>query len=312
MRSAAKKNTFLFRSLVFCTALMGLIWTSCESPFDPLAENDTYAFSINGVIDLSADTQWVRVMPIRDSLTFSAQKSKAKVMLSSGSTNISMRDSVFAYHPSIEDVTYANNFWTKDNLVGGVEYTLSASNENGAFASATFSIPADFPTPVVDYREETRFAYVEVSGIEQLVVAEATYILRYIDANGRPQTSPPLTVNQFETEAVERYRSGDFTFRVNDMPYFAEELGVSENAITILYSELLIISGNDSWPRNLDIDDDLYVLSEDFYNVEGGLGTVSGIVSKRIPLESCRDSNEELVACPTLPAINWQEQRYGE
>ncbi len=312
MRSTAKRTAFLFRSLVFCIVLMGLIWSACESPFDPLAENDAYAFSINGVVDLSADTQWVRVMPIRDSLTFAAKKSNATVLLSSGSSTINMKDSVFAYHPSINDVTYANNFWTKDSLVGGVEYTLSASNDSGAFASATFSIPADFPTPVVDFRPETKIAYVQVSGIEQLVVAEATYILRYIDANGRPQTSPPLTVNQFEVESVERYRSGDFTFRVNDMPYFAEQLGVSVEGITILYSEILIISGNDSWPRNLDIDDDLYVLSEDFYNVEGGLGTVSGVVSKRVPLESCYDSNNDLVACPTLPAINWDEQRYGD
>lgn len=312
MRSGKYKSRVLSGAMLFCVAAIGIFWTACEPVFDPLAENDSYSFSMNGVIDLSADTQWVRVMPIRDSLTYSAQKSNASVLLSSGGADIPLKDSVFAYYPSVKDVTYANNFWTSDSMVGGVEYNLSASAGSGDFASVTFSIPNDFPTPIVDFRPNNRSAYIELTGIDQLVVAETTYILRYIDATGQPQTSPPLTVNQFEAEAVPRYKSGDFTFRVSDIPYFAEQLGISENAIQIIYSELLIISGNDSWPRNQDIDDDLYVLSEEFYNVEGGLGTVSGIVSKRIPLESCYDSNNDLVACPTLPAINWEQRRYGE
>ena len=47
---------------------------SCDQGFDPALEQEKY-FSIFGVLDLDADTQWIRVMPIRSS----AQSSSGEV-----------------------------------------------------------------------------------------------------------------------------------------------------------------------------------------------------------------------------------------
>lgn len=311
MKSVLKRNSNRFFAVIIL--LTGIIIpVSCEYAFDPLQENDKYAFSVNGVIDLSADTQWVRIMPIRNTLFYEAQESGANVTLETGSSSVTLQDSLFKFYPSPDEDTYVHNFFSSDSVIEGADYTLSVLAENGERAFADFTIPADFPTPIVDFREETNSARVHLSGIEKLVVCEVTYYFRVIDDQNVAVYTPGLVRNQFEAGAVDRYRTGNFTINISDFEYFVREFGVSANRVTLLSAEIVIVSGNDSWPVNEGLDDDEYVLSEEAYNVENGLGTVSGVVSKRVPFESCYDGDNQLVACPELSAVNWNERKFQE
>ncbi len=51
----------------FITSILYVL-SACDSSFNPLAENNRFNFTIYATLDLSTDTQWVRVMPVRDSI----------------------------------------------------------------------------------------------------------------------------------------------------------------------------------------------------------------------------------------------------
>ncbi len=54
-----------FKYCLLLTACCMLVLSGCNRSFEPFKENNTYYFSIYGYLDVSADTQWVRVSPAR-------------------------------------------------------------------------------------------------------------------------------------------------------------------------------------------------------------------------------------------------------
>lgn len=95
---------------VIFLALFGI---GCETEFDPLQERDRYPFSMYGFLDLHADTQWVRVMPVLDSLvTHNPEPIDAHVTLTremTGETTV-LDDSLFFYG----SFAYAWNYRTAE------------------------------------------------------------------------------------------------------------------------------------------------------------------------------------------------------
>src|SRR5688500_8241129 len=107
------------RSLAIYMAALFLI--SCEEPFEPLAATDL-VFSIYGHLDASADTQWVRVMPLRESLLTTSGPIDAVVTLQELETGtvVEMSDSLSRYTVFLADGRfYAHNFSTTMPMVPG-------------------------------------------------------------------------------------------------------------------------------------------------------------------------------------------------
>jgi hypothetical protein len=71
----------------------------CDHPFEPFQENTLGPFSVFGYLDLNADVQWVRVMPIRQTLLAEPGPIDAVVTLEHLGTGrvVTLRDSLFAY-----------------------------------------------------------------------------------------------------------------------------------------------------------------------------------------------------------------------
>lgn len=268
----------------------------CENSFEPFEENHGLHFTMFGALDLSADTQWVRVMPIMDSLVIrSPRPLDAEVSLtrlSDGQRTI-LNDSLFRFR----DEFYAWNFWTTVPLQEGEEYRIEAKASDGRTSSATLTIPQNFPTPKVVYSTRNEAGRVFGSGIDRVVVADGIYFIQTIGEEGELLRRWIHVPHAYE---VDYFGDNEFQFTLNDRRTIGERLGTSANGITILEREVLVAAGTSDWPDFEGLLREEYVLPDIQSNVENGLGVVSGIVTKKFPMESCYNADEEIIGCPLI------------
>ena len=89
--------------MVVVTALAA----GCEEPFEPFQESPDGAFSMFGYLNVKADTQWVRVMPVRQNLFLQPEPIDAVVTLEHLGTGrvVTLRDSLFSFPDPVLGVT---------------------------------------------------------------------------------------------------------------------------------------------------------------------------------------------------------------
>jgi hypothetical protein len=126
--------------------LAGVLAGGCESPFEAFEENTAGPFSVFGHLDLRADTQWIRVMPVRQNLLLEPKPIDAVVTLEhlASGRSVTLKDSLFRFaDPRLESEGYVYNFWTTERLEPGASYRLRAVRSDGASTMATVVMPAD-------------------------------------------------------------------------------------------------------------------------------------------------------------------------
>lgn len=170
----------------------------CDTSFEPFSETDK-VFSVWGYLDASADTQWVRVEMLQDSVIAGSGSFEARVTmrhLETGQTT-RWRDSLF--HVEATDAA-VHNFWTTAAIEPGVMYRLTVERpSDGATSTAEVTIPDDFPEPTVrrdgppptDPPPVAPPTLVTVRGVERLGAAMATTRLIVCTYGG---CHPPRTV----------------------------------------------------------------------------------------------------------------------
>jgi hypothetical protein len=166
-------------------ALPLLFLLGCDNSFEPIQKNDR-SFSVFGHLDPSADTQWIRVMPLRSVIT-SPGAFRAHVALQEVGSGraLVLRDSIFEYphnvHVGSEGVS-VHNFWTTEQIRAGELYRFSAVGSNGDSASATIPIPSDYAVSVVfDTRPgvtDWRLDELRVSGVQSLAFVRVVALIR--------------------------------------------------------------------------------------------------------------------------------------
>jgi hypothetical protein len=172
-----------------------LILTACDQTFQPVKESDKVPLSIYGFLDASADTQWIRVTPIRDQLNQSLIKPEMNVTIKevqSGNTAV-FHDSLFRLREEFNVI----NAWTTMDIEPGQTYQIHAERDDGALSSVVLTLPNHFPTPVIyDYGDGCR-GLLRIEGLEGLADVQSIWhvIVRYITENG---------VISFEEERVYR------------------------------------------------------------------------------------------------------------
>ncbi len=274
------------------------IMLGCENSFEPLKENDQYYFSIFGTLDASTDTQWVRVMPVRKSIFTSPKPLNARVTITekrTGSVTV-MQDSLFA----LRDGYYAWIYWTTADIKTGEDYLFEATNEEGETSTVDVFVPEDFPTPPVDYDEGDPVAQIYVDGVERLVIADIIFYFRTVSQSG----ISPLYHQAISQMGDVRIES-DGTQVVYGYPgqgkgIINESYGTDRISVMHEWQEVRVISGGPGWPEVGDLSEEERFLPGAISNVNKGLGVLAGIVSKRVPLESCYDDEGNLEACPLL------------
>lgn len=258
--------------------------TGCDTAVDPIQENDRH-YSIFGYLNASADTQWIRVEALRDSLPIGAPAElNADVTLTDTATGqtAALRDSLFRYL----DGTTAHNFYTTFDVEPTGTYRLAVRDAAGTESSAQVTLPDTFPTPAViapvdpfsigcsPYDKTT---IVEIRGIERLVAVHALYYLTGSEGD-------ELRVRTFEhLDDAEQITDGSLRASINYVSDLCEiEAGHGGHLPEVLKIEVMVAAGNSDWPDFMSLDPETAALPDVASNVEGGTGLLGGIVTDTV------------------------------
>ncbi len=267
---------FLLLTVLFFSSL------GCDQTFEPLKENGSFNFTMYGVLDLSADTQWVRVMPIRESIFATPEPIDATVTLErklTGETEI-LEDSLFL----LSQDRYVWNFWTDTPLHPEEEYTIRAESSDGRYSQGTAYVPKNFVTPTVDYNDDNQSCRIIIDGsVERIVVAQIIYslVVNYPASQSYHEYYPISHLQD-----ISKMHTGDYIINARDLSDIADDFNVTASQVNITNGSVSIVSGGPNWPDSADASSGLIDLPNTVSNVERGLGIITGAVSKDIPLIS--------------------------
>ncbi len=168
-------DRFGSRGLLFAFSVFGiglLLLSGCNQTFQPIQDSYKAPFSIFGFLDASADTQWVRVAPIRRQISMTPEDVPDMAItvedMENGNIAI-MYDSLF----QLQDGRYALNAWgTMDFLEPEQTFTLKAERADGAESHVAITFPPDFPTPRLRIIESGDIAYLYIEGVEHLITVQ--------------------------------------------------------------------------------------------------------------------------------------------
>lgn len=280
-----------------------LLWfftTTCEETFEPWEENDQYHFSIYGFLDASADTQWVRVMPVREDLFYEPKPIDATVTLThvESGESVIMNDSLFAYAHN----RYAWNFWTTMDVQPDQTYQIVAERPDGKSSSSTVQLPENFPVPVVteavndDNVLERLFIHIE--GVERLADVQTLFHVRFV------QSGEEVLIPFSHLKDTTRRFPNDFDIQIDILEEELEvnnRIGSSASTVEIFRKQIFVAAAGPDYPHFATIDEPTVFRPDGVTNIENGTGYLAGIVSKTIPYKSCRGEGMALIPCEPEP-----------
>lgn len=257
-------------------ALAGPVLGGCDEAFDPIAPSEI-TYSIWGYLDATEDTQWIRVMPVRDVAVTRPGPSDVTVTLEhlgSGYT-IPLRDSLFSFDRGAGGTLWAHNFWTGEPIEPGAVYRFRAERPGEPTAEADVRIPPWYePELWVAQLSGTR-SYVRLPGIRYVAYAQEALAVNAGSCVDRTIQTYPI---QVDSAAV-----GESVMIPLATFHFPETCG----AITITGGAQFAASGA-AWPSQLEyapgVLGEADVLGT---NITHSVGFLGGLLSRRVPYQAC-------------------------
>lgn len=284
-----KNHLILYMGGIMIFSLF-IIIQGCNQPFEPFQENDKYLFSMFGYLDASADTQWVRVMPVRNTIFLEPEPIDVVVTLEhlvDDGKIVVLNDSLFHYGSN----AYAWNFFTTMNLEANQTYHLKATRSDGEYSSATVTLPNDFIQPYIETDPDRQLEYLYISGIESLADVHSNHRIR-----GKESVNNILFTFSHKQDTIAVSLEGDeyiVQLSPSEATTFLEQY-YEEEPFDVLKREIFIANGGLNWPYYPNIDEEIIALPDGISNVENGVGYVAGIVSKTLSWElACFDFDRE-------------------
>ena len=270
---------------------------ACEHQFEPFAPSDL-AFSIYGNLEATVDTQWIRIRPLQASPETMERPIDAVVTLEELATGaiVRMSDSIFSFHPSrIGDISVSlHNFYTTMPMVPGRSYRLTATRSDGASASGTVLIPDIDPVVEMTHYEEvfvaptipvTPGARGRLFGIDHIgmvfgdadIPRECGYfapIFREFLRVEAPRSEGDPHLVWLQGSAAPPAHS---MTRPDCLPDRWDERRI-----------IVIASGEPwRWSREPGVGLRELLIQDDAYNIEGGIGFLTGTNMRVLPFERC-------------------------
>ncbi len=258
--------------------LATLLAGGCDRPFQPVPENPREPYWIFGYLDLRADTQWVRVMPVRQSLLTDPEPIDAHVTLEEVATGrtVTLNDSLFRFTDErLGGVAYAHNFWTTERLAPKGRYRIRAVRSDGAETTALVEMPADLELSFLNLEGGGDTAWVEIRA-ERVLLVETWHAMR--SASGDPAGS----VARRQPPAIETSDPGRRVLDVDGTPVFREGL------VDVDRKELHVVTVRSDWPYDPRVPNQDAILPGSMpSNVENGVGFVGGAATMTVPYTRC-------------------------
>lgn len=273
----------LCRKAVRALALVAL--GACDHSFEPIENSDLH-FSIFGYLDASADTQWVRVMPVRPLILTTPERPEATVTLERlrGGSPVVLRDSIFRFTQHNQEVgsdgVFLHNFWTTERLEPGTEYRLTATRADGTSSASTVRIPADYHVEVW-LNQSSHPSGLALADSLRVVGGEHPVFIRHIlhfrDSCGAVVDTIIRRTRRPPTDTSDTYSRPAVKWSISRMgcgPPVVEK------------RELVFVVSGQPWPEEGLSPWSLNV-PELFSNISNGLGFFGGVLSKLVPYEDC-------------------------
>lgn len=283
-------------SITFLFIGFYLFLNSCNQTFEPLAENDQYYFSIYGYLDVSADTQWVRIGTPRETLEANPDLSGITVTVENMESGeiVEMQDSLFTPENFL-------NYWTTADIESEQTYRIKVEGEDGKSSHVDITTPPKLPTPLVlenTYAPLGFSVYVD-DVVEHIADIQSKW---YVILN--PDTDPIKKTFTFnyrkEVEHVEVYDGAFTAFAPLEDEEGRIESTAGVNDYKVVYKQFFVAAAGPEWNDDISSIDDLeYFINSTSSNVENGLGYVIGIDSKYVPYKVCTNEQKSVaVPCP--------------
>jgi hypothetical protein len=276
-----------------------IILAACDDSFSPIRPS-ALQFSIYGALDASADTQWIRVMPIRATVLTSPHPLGATVsveQLGSGRT-IELRDSVFHFREGYnQDVgsegIYLHNYWTTERIEPDATYRFTAAREGGPPSQAEIQIPPDFHLAEVWLRQ------IRTDGPD-LVRVDGVQYVPFVGVVNHFYDSCGPGVERLFRPAAARDPADPL---VPIARLFQGREGCTRPVVE--RRELLVVRSGAEWPSGLDYSAGRLGLTDAPSNLSNAMGFLGGVLTRSLPYENC-----EIESVP--PSTDYCRLRYDE
>lgn len=298
-KSECQKRIVNFRIIALIFVSLFVVLASCDQEFQPLESNDRYFFSMYGLVDAGADTQWVRITPVLEQIDLLTDGSDLQVTLQNLETGreITLKDSLFTRGKNVL------NFWTDEPVLHNQSYLLKAELPSGETSEVTVTTPIEMPVPklviftepglppryIVFVDKNVNLADIQVKYYVRLVASDLDIIRTFSFAyrneaeiiDDFPDHYTVQIYPDAELEEIER-----------------QLLLPPEGKFEVVYRQIYVATSAVEWNEDIEtLDDIVYALPQTLLNVNNGLGYILGIDSKYIPYRGCLDEFTFPIPC---------------
>ncbi|MBO6576737.1 MAG: hypothetical protein JJ896_13995 [Rhodothermales bacterium] len=259
---------------IFLIAFLGLAVAACDTAIDPF-DRDGLQFSIQGYLDAQADTQYVRVTPLRDSLAlnlFESPDYTVELHHEVDGRTVRMQDSLFRFVGG----RFAYNWWASGELEHGRGYRLTVQGADGATSSVRVQIPESIPEmeliiprdPFTPLRFLTQA--IKIRKVEKLAALQLKYRVVF-----PPQVeAEPQIVNM---SILQRVGPIGPDLGIAFFPYKDLMARFDGACPLVLSTEVILAASTDDWPDLEGIDPETLARPDVISNVENGVGFLGGL-----------------------------------
>ncbi|HBQ58974.1 MAG TPA: hypothetical protein DD671_04950, partial [Balneolaceae bacterium] len=262
-------------SLIIFIALSSF-FSGCENAFEPLEKSDKYVFSMNGYLDVHADTQWIRVMPIGETLLpqdSTVNSNQVRLTREATGESAVLNDSLFKFSGD----TYVWNYWSPDPVIANEEYRITATDSVGKQSSVVVRMVSNLMVPEIEYDQD--FEEISVSGVVQdsIIALETRYLVQALVEVG---CTPEREISFSHLDNVTASPSGNYSFTSINREAIARKLDVEAFSFQVNQRKLVLITASEDWPDYTNLDKIEANLPSVNSNVKNGTGFVGGIAKK--------------------------------
>jgi len=280
--------------------------SSCEDTFEPFQENDKYFFTFYGFLDASADTQWVRITPVRRTFDALPKKPDMEVYLEDleDGSSVLMNNKLVQFGNQFNVI----NVWTEKEIHPGNSYRIRALNSKGDQSQVVVTIPDPFPIPKLLTESIPGIPpkyFLFIDDVENLADVQSRWHYRLSTPFWEEERYQVFSLK--ESAIKVKSRLGSYLVELNPVLEKKEimdsslVLSIPGGQIEFLEHQIYVASAGPEWDENVaTIDDLVYNLPDGFSNVENGLGYMVGIFSRNIPFRTCLNEARELTGCPEV------------